>query len=184
VSGSAPVLGLGAIRSALQRRRRKPMLLIDLGVPGDIALEVDVLEDAFLYTLDDLERISAGGREGREKAAAAARAILDQELARHSRAEASRRAAPAVVALRRHFEQARAEVLARSAALDVDTATRLLINRLLHEPSTALKALSTEAAHSPEERRRIERTLLKLFGIERRYGGSAPPEDDGSDAQS
>jgi glutamyl-tRNA reductase len=184
VSGSAPVLGLGAIRSALQRRRRKPMLLIDLGVPGDIALEVDVLEDAFLYTLDDLERISAGGREGREKAAAAARAILDQELARHSRAEASRRAAPAVVALRRHFEQARAEVLARGAALDVDTATRLLINRLLHEPSTALKALSTEAAHSPEERRRIERTLLKLFGIERRYGGSAPPEDDGSDAQS
>ena len=70
---------------------------------------------------------------------------------------------------------------------DADAATRLLINRLLHEPSTALKALAAEAAHGPEERRRIERTLLKLFGIERRYGGPARDdarEDDGSDAQS
>ncbi|HEX6101958.1 MAG TPA: glutamyl-tRNA reductase, partial [Alphaproteobacteria bacterium] len=155
--------------------------------PVDIAPEVDALEDAFLYTLDDLERISAGGRAGREQAASAAHAIVAEELARHLRDSAGRQAAPAVVALRRHFEQARAEVLARGAGLDADAATRLLINRLLHEPSTALKALAAEAAHGPEERRRIERTLLKLFGIERRYGGPARDdarEDDGSDAQS
>lgn len=187
LSAGTPVLDLAAIRSALQRRRRRPMLLIDLGIPGDVAREVDSLEDAFLYTLDDLERISAGGRAGREQAASAAHAILAEELGRHLRDSAARQAAPAVVALRRHFEQARAEVLARSAGLDADAATRLLINRLLHEPSIALKALAAEAAHGPEERRRIERTLLKLFGIERRYGGPAREnarEDDGSDAQS
>jgi glutamyl-tRNA reductase len=186
-SAGKPVLDLPAIRSALRRRRRRPMLLIDLGIPGDIAPAIDAIEDAFLYTLDDLERISAGGRVGREQAAAAARVILDEELARHGREAAARRSAPAVVALRRHFEQARAEVLARGAGLDADAATRLLINRLLHEPSTALKALAAEAAHGPEERRRIERTLLKLFGIERRYGGPAPEdaqEDEGPDAQS
>jgi glutamyl-tRNA reductase len=188
VSAGAPVLDLGGIRSALQRRRRRPMLLIDLGIPGDIAGDVDALEDAFLYTLDDLERISAGGRAGREQAASAARAILEEELGAHLREGARREAAPAVVALRRHFEQARAEVLARGAGLDAEAVTRLLINRLLHEPSTALKALAVEAAHGPEERRRIERTLLKLFGIERRYGGPAARddarEDKGSDAQS
>jgi glutamyl-tRNA reductase len=146
---------------------------------------VDGLEDVFLYTLDDLERISAGGRAGREQAAAAARAILDEELHRLAREGAARDAAPALVALRRHFEQARAEVLARAAGLDADAATRLLINRLLHEPSTALKALAAEAAaHGPQERRRIERTLLKLFGIERRYGGAAAPEDAEEDKES
>lgn len=188
VSAGAPVLDLAAIRSALQRRRRRPMLLIDLGIPGDIAADVDALEDAFLYTLDDLERISAGGRAGREQAAAAAHAILEEELQRRGREGAAREAAPAVVALRQHFERARNEVLARGAGLDGEALTKLLINRLLHEPSTALKALAVEAAHGPEERRRIERTLLKLFGIERRYGGPAARddarEDKGSDAQS
>jgi glutamyl-tRNA reductase len=188
-SAAAPVLGSAELRAALARRKRRPMLLIDLGVPGDIAPEANGIEDAFLYTLDDLERISAGGRAGREQAAAAARAILDEELERFAREGAARAAAPALVALRRHFERARAEVLAHAGGLDADAATRLLINRLLHEPSTALKALAAEAAaHGPEERRRIERTLLKLFGIERRYGGDAAGgnagEDTGSDAQS
>jgi glutamyl-tRNA reductase len=188
-SAAAPVLGAAELRAALARRRRRPMLLIDLGVPGDIAPEVDGLEDVFLYALDDLERISAGGRAGRAQAAAAARAILEEELQRLTREGAARDAAPALVALRRHFEQARAEILASAAGLDADAATRLLINRLLHEPSTALKALAADAAaHGPQERRRIERTLLKLFGIERRYGAAGPHEDagedKGSDAQS
>jgi glutamyl-tRNA reductase len=114
---------------------------------------------------------------------------LEEELQRLTREGAARDAAPALVALRRHFEQARAEILASAAGLDADAATRLLINRLLHEPSTALKALAADAAaHGPQERRRIERTLLKLFGIERRYGAAGPHEDagedKGSDAQS
>ncbi|HXV23329.1 MAG TPA: glutamyl-tRNA reductase [Alphaproteobacteria bacterium] len=184
VSAAAPVLDAHAVKSALRRRRRRPMLLIDLGIPGDIEPEVDKLEDVFLYTLEDLERISAGGRARREASVAAATAIVEEELERQRRASAARAALPAMLALRRHFEQVRAEVLARAGGLDANLATRLLINRLLHEPSTALKALSAEPAHSREERRRIERTLLKLFGIERRYGASSAPEDGGPDAQS
>ena len=182
VAAGAPVLNRQAVESALRRRRRRPMLLIDLGVPGDVAPEVDDLEDAFLYALEDLERISEGGRARRDRAVAAAAAILEGELERWSRERASRGAVPALVALRRHFERARAQVLAHGPGMDAEAATRLLINRLLHEPTTALKALSAEPAHTAEERRRIERTLLKLFGVERRYGG--PSGDDGTDAQS
>ncbi len=184
MSAGAPMLDGYAVKSALRRRRHRPILLIDLGIPGDIEPGVDRLEDAFLYTLDDLERISAGGRARREASVAAATAIVEEELERQRRASAARAVIPAMLALRRHFEQARAEVLARAGGLDAGHATRLLINRLLHEPSTALKALSAEPAHTQEERRRIERTLLKLFGIERRYGKASEPEDDGPDAQS
>lgn len=183
-SAGAPILDRTAVQSALRRRRRRPILLIDLGIPSDVESDVETLEDAFVYGLEDLERISAGGRARRDEAAAAALAVVESELERHLRGSAARAAVPAVVALRRHFEQARAEVLARGAGLDAASATRLLINRLLHEPSTALKALSAGTAHPPEERRRIERTLLKLFGVERRYGAGPPPEDDGTDAQS
>ena len=94
----------------------------------------------------------------------AATAILEEELDRWSRERATRAAVPALVALRRHFERARAQVLAHGGGMDAEAATRLLVNRLLHEPTTALKALSAEPAHTAEERRRIERTLLKLFG--------------------
>lgn len=184
-SAGEPIVDRRAVTAALQRRRRRPMLLIDLGVPGDIGPGVQEIEDAFLYSLDDLERISAGGRARREAASAAARAILEEELERHRKVGAARAAAPAVVALRRHFEEARADILTRAAGLDAEAATRLLINRLLHEPSAALKALARHPAHGAEERRRIELTLLKLFGIERRYGGAGPGEDeDGTDAQS
>lgn len=182
-SAGAPVLDRAAVQAALRRRRRRPILLIDLGIPGDIEADVETLEDAFLYTLEDLERISADGRARRDQAAAAALAIVESEVERYGRESAAREAAPAVVALRRHFEQARAEVLARGVGLDAESATRLLINRLLHEPSAALRALSAEPAHTPEERRHVERTLLKLFGVQRRYGPAPPSEDDGTDAQ-
>jgi glutamyl-tRNA reductase len=109
---------------------------------------------------------------------AAARGILDQELLIWRQARASRAAVPALLALRRHFERARAEVLARGPGQDAEAATRLLINRLLHEPTTALKALTSEPAHTAGERRHIERTLLKLFGIERRYGTARGDDDD------
>ena len=178
-AASGPVLGREAVDAALRRRRRRPMLLIDLGVPGDVAPEVDDLEDAFLYALEDLERIAEGGRARRDRAVTAATAILEEELDRWSRERATRAAVPALVALRRHFERARAQVLAHGGGMDAEAATRLLVNRLLHEPTTALKSLSAEPAHTAEERRRIERTLLKLFGVERRYG---PAGDD--DAQS
>jgi len=44
-----------------------------------------------------------------------------------------------VVALRRHFETMRAEVLAQGPSDDAATATRRLINRLLHDPSELLR---------------------------------------------
>ena len=174
-----------AVAAALKRRQQRPMLLIDLGVPNDVDPGVQGLDDAFLYTLDDLERIASGGQARREQALAQANAILEEEVARHGRAAQAREAIPAILALRRHFEAARAEVLARSHGLGPEAATRLLINRLLHEPSTALRELAREPAHPAEDRRRIERTLLKLFGIERRYGERGPGpavKNDGTDA--
>jgi glutamyl-tRNA reductase len=52
-------------------------------------------------------------------------------------------------------------VLAERPA-DAATATRLLVNRLLHEPSQALRAL----ASTPAEREAAEQLLARLFRLE------------------
>ena len=57
------------MEQALVARRRRPVLLIDAGVPGDIDPGVDNLEGAFLFSLDDLERVAMEGRSTRGAAA-------------------------------------------------------------------------------------------------------------------
>ena len=55
------------------------MFLIDTGVPGDIDKTIESLEDAYLYSLDDLERVTRAGWESREKEAEKAWAIVNEE---------------------------------------------------------------------------------------------------------
>ena len=155
------------VEKALRLRRRRAMLLLDLGVPADIDPAIEPLDGAFRYDLDDLENVAMSGRVSRETAAAEAWAIVDAELAAFARERAGRTAAPAITALRRHFEAHRARVLIEAGG-DAVRATELLINRLLHEPSEVLRRLAAEAAADPTARRDAERLLHELFGIEPR----------------
>ena len=67
-----PVLGKGAVESALKRRRHRPMLMVDIAVPRDIEPEVGQLDDVYLYTVDDLREVIDEGRRAREDAAVVA----------------------------------------------------------------------------------------------------------------
>jgi len=99
------------IEAALLQRRHRPVLLIDAGVPADIEPGSGELEDAFVYDLDDLERLASQQSGGRAAATAMAWGIVEDELAGFLRAQAERSATPSVVALRRHFEAVRRQVL-------------------------------------------------------------------------
>jgi|TARA_R110002020_G_scaffold105896_10_gene246664 glutamyl-tRNA reductase len=73
-----PIIGKGLIESALKARRRQPMLLIDLAVPRDIEEQVNELNDAYLYTVDDLQGIITENLRNREEAAAEAKVIISE----------------------------------------------------------------------------------------------------------
>jgi glutamyl-tRNA reductase len=135
------------------------VLLIDAGVPADIEPGSGELEDAFVYDLDDLERLASQQSGGRAAASAMAWGIVEDELAGFLRAQAERSAIPSVVALRRHFETVRSQVL-ESGELDAEEATRLLINKLLHGPSETLRQT---VAEDPAEAKRIEDMIRRLF---------------------
>lgn len=155
------VLTAPRVAATLRRRPRRPIFVIDAAIPADAEPAVNDLDGAFLYDLGDLERTALAGRAMREAASAEAWRIVDAELAAFAERRAARRAVPAVVALRRHVETLRRQALDEAGG-DAEAATRLLANRLLHDPSEVLREL---AGASPGDVAAIEDLLRRLFRL-------------------
>ncbi|MET1162210.1 MAG: glutamyl-tRNA reductase [Pseudoxanthomonas sp.] len=167
-----PILARAQVAAALSRRRHKPMLLFDLAVPRDIESSVAELDDAYLYTVDDLERAVEDNRRSRREAADAAEAIIELQVARYiENLHASSRQEP-LKRLRAHGDAAREDVLAkarqqlangRDAEEVLDFLAHTLTNRLLHPPTAALR----EAALSGDAD--LARAADKLFPAQAPY---------------
>jgi len=172
-AGTGPFLiTVETMEQALRRRKRRPMLILDGGVPADVEPAVHELDGAFVYTLDDLEQVAREGRENREAAAAEAWKIVAAEAERWRRSRAERDAVPTLLSLRNRFEAIRDEILAADPNADADEATRRLVKRLLHRPSEALRELAAETG-SEAEKQAAARLVSRLFGL--------PDTGDGDD---
>ncbi|MBF7072562.1 glutamyl-tRNA reductase [Glaciecola sp. MH2013] len=79
-ASSLPLIGKGMVATALKQRKHKPMLLIDLAVPRDVEQEVGELDDAYLYTVDDLQNIVEKNVANREVAANQAEQMIKQQV--------------------------------------------------------------------------------------------------------
>lgn len=171
LGGAVPVISRDECAAALKRRRYKPIFILDAAVPADVEPDVADLDEAYLFTLHDLERIALTGQEKRTHAAIDARRVVEEEVHSFVLAEGQRAAAPLVTALRQSFEAHRREVLASNPAMSADQATRLLVNRLLHGPTRALRELAAE--------RGIETMncdhIVRLFGLEAEAGQDETP---------
>ena len=144
-----PVITRAHVAAALKTRKHKPMLLFDLAVPRDIEAGVGELADAFLYTVDDLERAVEDNRRSRRDAAAEAEAIIELQVARFVETlQASVHQAP-LRQLRAYGEATRVEMLekarqqlahGKSPEEVLELLAHGLTNRLLHPPTAALRA--------------------------------------------
>jgi len=65
-AADVPLIGKGAIENALRVRKNKPMLLIDLSVPRNIEEEIKNIEQAYLFSIDDIEKITQDNYGQRE----------------------------------------------------------------------------------------------------------------------
>ena len=149
------------IRQALKRRRQRPIFLVDAAVPGDIDPALEAVSGAFVYDLEDLERVAQQGVAAREAVVMTAWEIIGEEISNFLRQRAERSAVPAVTALRDHFESVRQQILS-NGKLDAESATRLLVNRLLHDPSEVLRQT---AGRRGREGRTMERAIKDLFRL-------------------
>jgi glutamyl-tRNA reductase len=147
-ASSDPVISAEQMKKAVQARKRKPVFVVDIAVPRDIDPEVSELDDVYLYTIDDLERVIVEGQSNREAAALDANEILDKEIQRYLTMERSKEVAPVITEIRDQADVIRDEVL-RQARLRLNKgadgdevleyATASLLKKILHKPSVRLR---------------------------------------------
>jgi glutamyl-tRNA reductase len=137
------------LASAMAARGQRPLLIVDIAVPRDVDPSAGDLDGVTLLDMDDLRRFVEIGVAGRQREAARAQVIIDEELDRLRALTTARQAAPLVAALRERAEAMRTAELERFAGrldgLDersrqaVDALTQALVAKLLHEPTVRLK---------------------------------------------
>lgn len=64
-SSLTPIIGKGAVENAFKNRGNRPMMIIDLAVPRNVEPEIETLELVYLYSIDDIEKISQDNLEER-----------------------------------------------------------------------------------------------------------------------
>jgi len=156
-----PIITREDVQAVTGRRRTEPLFIIDVAVPRDVDPSVSEIEQVFLYNVDDLQGIVQENLERRGAEIAQAEAIVAEEVARFTVWQRSRRAIPTVVALRQRFDDIRRAELQRleprlsglpaDARARVEDVTRLIVEKLLLEPTEQLKALpdeETQAAYT------------------------------------
>jgi glutamyl-tRNA reductase len=180
VGGDRPTLTADRVQRAMDRRRGKPLFLIDIGVPRNIEPEAGRLDSVYLFNIDDLSRVAQSNRDERSKALALAEAVLEEELQGLLAWVNNLSLVPTITRLRERVEEIRggewADFLRRNPGIDpglkekVEHLTRSLAAKFLHEPTVRLKKHGVES-----QRFRYARALRDLFGLDGPSGPGAKP---------
>ena len=174
-ASSLPILGLGLIESALKKRKRRPMFMVDLAVPRDIEPEAARLDDIYLYTVDDLGGVVQQGMDVRQSAVAQAEAIIETRVQGFMQWLDARASAPLVKRLREQAEAVRSAEVARALKLieqgkpaseALEALSRALTNKFMHPPTAALSqgdaAGDSATKSAAQSTARLIQSLYKL----------------------
>ncbi len=155
-------------KTALERRKHRPVLMVDLAVPADINPDVADLADIYLYTIDDLKQVIDDNLRSRQQAAEQAEEMLDTQVERYMAWTRSLDAIPTLRAYREHAEvlgnseldKARRQLDGGVPATEVvEALTRNLVRKLTHDPSVNLRSAIADGDTALLE---AVRTLFRL----------------------
>ena len=157
------------VAAAQAARRGRPLFLIDIAVPRDVAEDAGKVPGVFLYDLDDVKKVAESNLRERKREAAGAERILDEEVRAFLEWRRSLDVVPLLVDLRRRADEIRkAEIEKARGRLGpltpeqeraIDAATTAIVNKLLHGPTVQLKEM---AGNSQPEHVGF---IRKLFGL-------------------
>lgn len=85
-SSLTPIIGKGAVENALKNRGNKPMMIIDLAVPRNVEPEIKDLELVYLFSIDDIEKISQDNLEERLVEAGRGKEIIKYQALKSNKA--------------------------------------------------------------------------------------------------
>lgn len=161
-----PIIGKGMVETALKKRKHQPMLLVDIAVPRDIEFQVGDLNDAYLYSVDDLQGIVSKNMEQRKVEAIQAEAIVTEESAAFMMWLRSLQAVDSIRDYRQHANDIKTDLLEKSlnalaAGGNPEKVLRelsnKLTNRLIHQPTRAMQVVAEQG--EPEKLTVIRQSL-------------------------
>lgn len=157
------------VEAAQAARRGRPLFIIDIAVPRDVAEDAGKVSGVFLYDLDDVKKVAEANLRERKKEASAAEAIVEEEIREFLEWRRSLDVVPLLVELRRRGDEIRkAEIekarrrlgpLTPEQESALEAATSAIVNKLLHGPTVQLKQMAGNG--QPEH----VGFIRKLFGL-------------------
>lgn len=159
------------LREAFPKGLSRPLLLVDIAVPRDVAPEVAEDSRVFLYNVDDLRQIVDETLAQRREVLQEADVIVRRYADEFSAWFATLEVVPAIRALREQAEAWRAAELERLATRledadpelreEVEAFSHRLMNKLLHQPTVRIRDGAAEGRG-----REVLDAFRLLFGTE------------------
>lgn len=171
---SGHLLTRAQMAKVLEKRRHRPVFLIDIAVPRNIDPAVNDLEGAFLYDIDDLGQAVEQNRKARAHEAEQAEQMIEAEVNRLVERLKAREVGPLIVGLHEQLEQtAKLEIERfRSKMGELSPAqeealmgyTRSLLNKIAHAPTIELRRAASREGGDAEIA--LIRRLFRMEGTE------------------
>ena len=178
---SVPLIDSAAVKTALRKRRHRPMFMVDIAVPRDIQPSVRHLDDVYLFTIDDLQQVVDENQQHRQTAAVSAMTEVEESVETFMRWLYGIRAARSLKRIRsmsHGHESALVEKALKKLQAGNDPEQVImhmasaLTNRILHEPTQRLR----EAAE--EQKYEILRAADWIFRSPGNPAEGAPPDQE------
>ncbi len=143
------------VKAAMRERKNRPLFFIDIAVPRDIDADINRINNAYVYDIDDLRGVVDHNIEDRQREAVKAERIVDEAVIRFQEWRESLAVVPTIVSLRRRIETlVDAELhktlahLDHLSAQDRSALLRMkdaLVSKMLHHPIRFLKSNGTHS---------------------------------------
>lgn len=148
VDSPLPLVGKGMVECALEKRKHRPILMLDLSIPRAIESQVGGLEDVYLYCIDDLKTMVEDHRKKREEAVFDAELIIAKESQAYMDWRDAQETLKTLKSFRSKYESLRDHLL-QEAVLQLTLGQKpeeviklygeKLFNRLIHPPTKRLR---------------------------------------------
>ncbi|MEM9294941.1 MAG: glutamyl-tRNA reductase [Planctomycetota bacterium] len=183
-----PVITAKALRTAMRKRRGRPLLLLDVALPRDVEPEAARVANVYLYGLDELQEIAQAQAQGRHDEVRAAHHLLLASADACWRDLGSRQMGRLIRTLRSQLHELGKQEATR-------TAQRLAAERATNLDGVAIDPAAAEPILEDHARRLVNKILHPVMERLHREADDAPmafysaalrrlfdlPDEDGPD---
>ena len=158
------------VRQSMRARRHRPIFFIDIAVPRDIDPQINNIDNAYVYDIDDLQGVVASNKIKRQKEAQKAERIIEEETIKFKLWLETLSVVPTIIALKHKLEEIKHKELNKTFSQlkhlseadkeAISIMAEAMIKKILHDPIQFLK--QKENREKSDEYLDVTRRLFNL----------------------